>query len=47
MCAYARRRDVTQANLLLLLLEQLRCYFVYLKDVKARGSVTFLVVKSL
>lgn len=42
-----QKRDVTQANLLLLWLGQLRCYFVYLKDVKARGSLTFLVLKSL
>lgn len=47
MCAYTRRRDVTQANLLLLLLERLRRCFVYLQDVKPRGNLTFLAVMPL
>lgn len=47
MCAYARRRDVTQANLLLLLPERLRCCFIYLQDVKPRGNLTFLAVMLL
>lgn len=44
VCAYARRRDVTQANLPLLWLG--RCYFVHLKDVKTGGSLTFVIAKS-
>lgn len=44
VCVYARRRDVTQANLPLLWLG--RCYFVHLKDVKTGGSLTFVIAKS-
>lgn len=46
MCI-CQKRDGTQVNLLFLWLGQLRCSFVYLNDVKTRGSLTFLIVKSL
>lgn len=42
-----QNRVVTPADLLLLWLGWLRYYFVHLKDIKARGSLIFLVVNSL